>query len=253
MEFRIDRVYTRVGDFGETLLIGGKRVSKSCQQVECYGTVDELNSALGLANEFAINLQESLPGAGPARVGVEEIVEIISVLQQELFDIGAELAVPLGLTYEGAPVVRKEQVEFLERLCDGYSQRLPALTSFIVPGGGLAASQLHVARTISRRAEREVVRFFEENAIAFEEKAGELLEKGAGKSQSEDRFNGQNAEVIKYLNRLSDLLFLLARQVSFYEGRDCPLWRKACERPLPRLRELGSAIDSGSQPGSEKV
>jgi cob(I)alamin adenosyltransferase len=170
---RLTRIYTRAGDAGETSLGDGSRVSKTDPRIEAYGTVDELNSLLGLALASS-----ELP---------TEFRPWLEQIQNELFDLGADLSVPLEDERERLRVA-PEQVERLEQLCDLVNQRLEPLKSFVLPSGGEAPARLHVARTVCRRAERA--------AVAL----GEMVE--------------INPLALAYLNRLSDLLFILARAAS---------------------------------------
>ena len=172
------KIYTRTGDQGETGLLGGGRVSKASPRIEAYGTVDELNAALGVV---AAQLDGS---EAKAR-------EIIAKVQNELHTVCADLAAP-DLQNEKVPRVGAKHVEELERLCDELEEELPPLESFVLPGGTPAGALLHWARTVARRAERRVVE------LATHEKI--------------------NTEVVRYLNRLSDLLFLLARWVNHRAG-----------------------------------
>jgi cob(I)alamin adenosyltransferase len=174
---RLDRIYTRGGDAGETSLGDGRRVSKAALRIGAYGTVDELGAVLGLCRTHA------LPGAMDAWLGR---------IQNDLFDLGADLCVPEDeredrqSTRERTRLrMQPEQVAWLEARCDEVNETLPPLTSFVLAGGTPAAAYLHLARTVCRRAERETV------ALAAAEAVG--------------------AEALQYLNRLSDLLFLLAR------------------------------------------
>jgi cob(I)alamin adenosyltransferase len=178
---RLTRIYTRAGDAGETSLGDGARVSKTDPRIEAYGTVDEVNSLLGLA----LATQE-LPG---------EFRPWLEQVQNDLFDVGADLCVPLDDPRERLRVT-PAQVEKLEELCDLVNARLEPLKSFVLPGGGEAAARLHVARAACRRAERKAV------ALAESSEA--------------------NPTVLAYLNRLSDLLFILARAA--VQG-DEPLWK----------------------------
>ncbi|EKP94696.1 cob(I)yrinic acid a,c-diamide adenosyltransferase [Thermaerobacter subterraneus] len=174
------KIYTRTGDAGETGMLGGGRVPKAHPRVEAYGAVDELNAALGWAAAL-------LDGADPAPV--------IHQLQQECFALGADLAAPPGPAREaatGLPRVTAQQVQALEGLIDRYDAQLPPLRQFILPGGAPAAAALHLARTVARRAERRVA------ALAAQEEV--------------------NPVVLQYLNRLSDLLFVLARWVNHRAG-----------------------------------
>jgi cob(I)alamin adenosyltransferase len=184
---RLTRIYTRGGDGGETSLGDGSRVSKLDCRIGAFGTVDELNSALGLVL------------AGDVRDGMREPLERI---QNELFDVGADLSVPWGVSNR----LRVEQpmIDALEQLCDDFNADLPELRSFVLPGGTEAAARLHVARTICRRAERDVLLGAEEVEL--------------------------NPLVLRYLNRLSDLLFILARAANASAGRDEPLWKPGSSR-----------------------
>ena len=184
---RLTRIYTRGGDAGETSLGDGSRVSKLDCRIGAFGTVDELNSALGVV------LAGELP---------EELRRPLTLVQNELFDVGADLSVPWGVTDR----LRVEQamVDRLEELCDRFNAGLPELRSFVLPGGSDAAARLHVARTLCRRAERDVLQGAQEVEL--------------------------NPLVLVYLNRLSDLLFVLARAANAAAGRDEPLWRPGGSR-----------------------
>lgn len=177
---RLDRIYTRTGDDGTTALGNGRRVPKQDPRVEAYGTVDELNAALGL-------LAGALKGRDRA---------LIVSVQNDLFDAGADLCVPPG----DAPHARRAlrvagtQVARLEREIDRRNAVLPPLTSFVLPGGSPAAAWTHLARTVCRRAERRLATL----AVA----------------------QPVNPEIARYLNRLSDLLFVLARALSRRAGRE---------------------------------
>jgi len=179
---RLTRIYTRAGDEGETSLGDGTRVSKLDARIAAAGAVDELNAAIGLASTAAC------PAA---------IAEVLARVQNELFDLGADLAVPLER--QGRLRATQAQVDALERDCDRFNAGLPALRSFVLPGGGEAAARLHLARTVCRRAEREAL--------------------------AASRAHAVNPVALRYLNRLSDLLFILARAANAAEGREEPLWR----------------------------
>jgi cob(I)alamin adenosyltransferase len=168
------KIYTKTGDRGETSLFAGGRVRKDSPRVEAYGTVDELNACLGM-------ICAQLPDG--------EVLECLRHIQIELFDLGADLATPVtAVTRKDIPRAREEQTLRLEEWIDRYEEELPPLTRFILPSGSLAGATLHFARTVCRRAERQVV-------------ALEQMEQ-------------VNPELIRYLNRLSDLLFVLARLVN---------------------------------------
>jgi cob(I)alamin adenosyltransferase len=182
---RLTRIYTRGGDEGETSLGDGSRVSKLDCRIGAFGTVDELNSALGLV--LAGDVPEAMRGP---------LVRI----QNELFDVGADLSVPWGVTDRLR--VEQSMVDGLERLCDDFNADLPELRSFVLPGGTEASARLHVARTICRRAERDVLLGAQEVDL--------------------------NPLVLRYLNRLSDLLFILARAAN--AGGVEPLWKPGSSR-----------------------
>jgi cob(I)alamin adenosyltransferase len=179
---RLTRIYTRGGDAGQTSLGDGSRVSKLDLRLAAYGTVDELNAAVGV-----------VLAADPP----ESIRDVLVRVQNELFDLGADLSVPL----DKGQRLRVEQplVDRLEQDCDRFNAELPELRSFVLPGGTPAAAQLHVARTVCRRAEREAIRAAQEHELS--------------------------PLTVVYLNRLSDLLFGLARAANALAGRDEPLWR----------------------------
>lgn len=179
---RLTRIYTRGGDTGETSLGDGSRVAKLDLRIEAFGTVDELNASLGVV----------LAGDVPA-----ELRPVLERVQNELFDLGADISVPGGV--EGRLRIAQEQVDGLEADCDRFNATLPELRSFVLPGGTTAAAGLHVARTICRRAERETLRAAEKHEL------GPLA--------------------VVYLNRLSDLLFILARAANALAERDEPLWK----------------------------
>jgi cob(I)alamin adenosyltransferase len=183
---RLTKIYTRGGDTGVTSLGDGSRVPKTDARIASYGTVDELNSLLGFALEAP-----DLP---------DEFRPWLERVQNELFDLGADLAVPLSDERERLRVV-EGQVQWLEELCDRVNERLEPLKSFVLPGGGEAASRLHVARAVCRRAERDAV------ALASAEEV--------------------NPVALAYLNRLSDLLYILARAA--VSGEE-PLWKPGSSR-----------------------
>lgn len=191
MAIRINRVYTKGGDKGETSLVGGSRVAKDATRIEAYGTVDELNAILGLARAFGRE-----PGAPEA--DRQTLDAILTRVQNELFDLGAELATRDGDRHPRQRAFDAKKVEALEKSIDELNESLPELTSFILPGGGAVGAFLHQARTVCRRAERVVTR------LSREEKVSE------------------NALV--YLNRLSDLLFVLARWAAKTRGEAETLW-----------------------------
>lgn len=178
------KIYTKTGDQGETGLFGGPRVRKDHLRIEAYGAVDELNAVLGVVRSEA----------PPA-----EIDGLLAIIQNSLFDLGAELATPDPVRM-GVPIVGAPQIEALERAIDQYEAKLAPLKNFILPGGSRAAAQLHVARTVCRRAERRLISLSAAEAIS--------------------------AQLIIYLNRLSDLLFVLAREANRAGGQGDVPWRK---------------------------
>lgn len=185
---RINRVYTRAGDQGQTSLIGGDRVSKASPRVECYGAVDELNAALGLVRTALV---------GSAAAGT--LLPIVARVQNELFNLGAELATPDPERRARSPRIEARHVTALEEEIDQLNEDLPELRSFVLPGGGWTSSYLHLARTICRRAERLLV------AVA-----------GDGEDLGE--------QALAYVNRLSDALFVFGRWAALVEGETEPLW-----------------------------
>jgi cob(I)alamin adenosyltransferase len=187
---RLTRIYTRAGDRGDTSLGDGSRVPKLDCRIGAFGSVDELNSQLGFV----------LAGDVP-----ERFRPWLEQIQNDLFDVGADLSVPFGVTDRLR--VAQAAVDDLERLCDELNADLPELRSFVLPGGTDAAARLHIARTICRRAERAAL--------------------------AADREHGINPLVLAYLNRLSDFLFIAARAANADAGRDEPLWRPGGDRAGP--------------------
>jgi cob(I)alamin adenosyltransferase len=186
---RINSVYTKAGDRGQTSLIDGARVDKDDLRIECYGTVDELNAAVGLARTA---LEET------ASKATERLVPVLHRVQNELFNLGAELATRDDQRRATLPQVELRHVERLERDIDELNDSLPALKSFVLPGGGWPSSYFHLARTVCRRAERLAV------ALSRAETVG--------------------AHSVRYLNRLSDALFVFGRWAAAQDGRSEPLW-----------------------------
>jgi cob(I)alamin adenosyltransferase len=208
---RITRVYTRRGDKGETDLVGGARVPKDSPRIDAYGTVDELNAALGVAR--ALNA-ETLDRAPACR----ELDRVLTRLQNELFDLGSELATPPADFRPGMFRVGADEVKALETTMDRCQKDLAPLKSFVLPGGGRVSAFLHVARTVCRRAERDVLR------LMRTEDVGEWP--------------------LAYLNRLSDLLFVLSRWIGHHLGESEFLW----ERPLKREAEVRAARTPPARP-----
>ncbi len=174
---RLSKIYTRTGDDGSTGLGDGSRTPKDALRVEAYGTVDELNSAIGVV------LACELP---------DGVREALSAIQHQLFDLGGELCIP------GHAAIHGTDIDRLEQRLDGFNADLPPLKEFILPGGGMAAAQCHLARTIARRAERRTVTLARAEAV--------------------------RPEAVRYLNRLSDLLFVIARVLARASGHGEVLW-----------------------------
>ena len=175
---RLSKIYTKTGDDGTTGLGDGTRVAKDSARVAAYGTVDELNSAIGIV------LAQEIPA--PIR-------EALTQIQHDLFDLGGELCIP------GMTMVHDADIEQLEQTLDGFNADLPPLKDFILPGGGMAAACCHLARTVCRRAEREVVTLSRSETV--------------------------RPEAVRYLNRLSDLLFVLSRVLARASGHGEVLWQ----------------------------
>lgn len=194
---RISRVYTRVGDKGKTRLVGGREVDKDDPRIEAAGTVDELNSVLGLARTFnATTTADDVPTAAAAKIDL-----YLKALQNDLFNVGADLATPADARWDGMYRVADADVSRLEAWCDELNADLGPLKEFILPGGGPVGGFLHQGRTVCRRAERRVYAL-----IRVEDDVGEGC--------------------LRYLNRLSDLLFILARWAAKARGELEYLWEK---------------------------
>jgi cob(I)alamin adenosyltransferase len=187
------RIYTRTGDQGETGLFGGRRVGKDDPRIACYGTVDELNAAIAVAR---------LHTRTAALLPLDAILERV---QHELFSLGSLLATPADRLRPGQPVITDEHVRRLEQEIDAHDAVLPELTGFILPGGGPAAAHLHLCRTVCRRAERLLVTLMH----------GETV----------------RPEALRYLNRLSDALFVFARWAAHATGEPELPW--VPEPPVP--------------------
>ncbi len=188
MTVRLSKIYTRVGDKGSTLLATGERVLKSNVRIEAYGTVDELNSMVGFLRDSIVDDPRLL-----------DLCEPLTKIQNELFDIGGELSVPLDvLDTQRQQVVAMADVGRLEQEMDAFNELLKPLENFVLPGGHLANSTTHIVRTVCRRAERAVVRMSEQDAV--------------------------RDEVRIYLNRLGDWFFVLSREISRRLGVPEVLW-----------------------------
>ncbi|PIS09733.1 MAG: ATP:cob(I)alamin adenosyltransferase [Bdellovibrio sp. CG10_big_fil_rev_8_21_14_0_10_47_8] len=189
------KIYTKTGDQGQTRLVDGRECSKASDRVESYGTVDELNSVLGLVH---FDLQNSQ---------LTELASTIFRIQNELFNLGSHLACENEELRKKLPSFDEDRIEQLEKAIDQMTEELPPLTNFILPGGGLGACHLHLARTVCRRGERSLVRLLDR------------LE--PNKSSSEDLMRA-----LRYLNRLSDFLFVAARWTNFKLQISDVLWQK---------------------------
>ncbi len=181
------KIYTKTGDLGETSLVGGFRVDKSSDRIETYGLVDELNSNVGLLRSLCAD---------------SSVSELLLTVQHHLFVVGGNLATDTDLCpIRQGNFVTEEMIDFLEHKIDEFLTELPPTKLFVVPGGVTAAASSHVCRTVCRRAEREIVRL--------------------------DRSGGMvDANVIKYINRLSDFFFVLARYLNFKAGVEENIWKR---------------------------
>lgn len=206
MPVRITRVYTRTGDQGTTALVGGSRVPKDSPRIAAYGTIDELNASLGLARVF--NEERLAEGEGH-----QWLDGVFRKLQNELFDLGSELATPEDAVYEGMFRFSDKEVKALEKLMDECQKELEPLQSFILPGGGRISGFLHQCRTVCRRAEREIFALSKVETI--------------------------NPQTQKYVNRLSDLFFVLARWVGKRLGEQEYLWERGLQS-RPRRKRASS-------------
>lgn len=202
--FRITKVYTKTGDRGETGLVGGQRVAKYNLRIESYGTVDELTSTLGVAR--LENKADAPRYKNPADV---ELLEWhLDYIQHQLFVLGGDLATRVEDRHPLMPVIKAEHIDYMERLIDAFNLDLPPLKDFILPGGSRTAAQLHISRTVARRAERLICHLAADEEI--------------------------DDHALVYLNRLSDALFVLARWVNLKMDVRESIWnRKLIEPPLP--------------------
>lgn len=220
MAIRITRVYTRGGDAGKTSLVGGARVDKDCRKLESYGTVDELLCLVGTAR----TLLSAFPGRAPkglkAPVPAADLEAWLRRAQNRLFDAGSILATPAGLSYPGMPSLNEADVAVLEAEMDAMQAVLPALDSFVLPGGTPANAALHQCRAVCRRAEREALRLAREEAVA--------------------------PLVLKYLNRLSDWFFVMSRYASWLEASPEYLWE------YPGKKPGGGTEGGGTKDGGKK-
>lgn len=197
MTISITRVYTRTGDGGETSLVGGRRVAKDSPRIVAYGAVDELNAVVGLVRVFN---EERLAAGGPDDTPLRWLDGVLKKVQNQLFDLGSELATPEDGVYEGMHRVGEAEVTALEKLMDQCQKDLKPLKSFVLPGGGRVGGFLHQARTVCRRAERRVLALSRSETVS--------------------------PWPLRYVNRLSDLLFVLSRWVGQRLGETEYLWER---------------------------
>lgn len=190
---RLTKIYTRTGDGGLTRLVNGAQLPKDDPRIEAYGTVDELNAQVGVC-------RVALGAADLPAPLVQETNDWLEDVQQRLFDLGSDLATPMADRFPGQPIIEAAHITALERAMDAWNAELPPLTSFVLPGGGPLGAQLHVARTVCRRAERRV------QTLRASQDLGE--------------------QALPYLNRLSDALFVLSRWVAKRGGEAEALWTR---------------------------
>jgi cob(I)alamin adenosyltransferase len=187
----LNRIYTKRGDAGQTSLVGGQRLPKDNLRIECYGTVDELNAFLGVARTTAAELSGQFPG-------MAGFAGILRRIQHELFNLGSVLATLPADVHPKQPKVTAADAAQLEKELDQANEELPALRSFVLPGGSRLDAELHVCRTVCRRAERILVSLGREEEVP--------------------------ADAVMYLNRLSDALFVWGRWVNQVTGAEETLW-----------------------------
>lgn len=191
----LNKIYTRTGDDGTTGLVGGSRVKKTSLRVQAYGDIDELNSQIGLC----ATLCES--------ADLAPLKEKLLLIQNELFDIGSELACPTGSSMPSIPTTTPAQVNRLETWIDELNTNLPTLQSFVLPGGSVPNAYMHISRCVCRRAERSILALHESESI--------------------------NEHLRHYVNRLSDLLFVMSRAAASLTGAQESLWKPGASRPQP--------------------
>jgi cob(I)alamin adenosyltransferase len=187
---RLNRIYTKAGDGGDTRLVGGQKVRKDALRIEAYGTVDELSACIGLAR--TVLMEPNAPAEADA------LARILTRIQNELFNLGSDLATLPADRHPKQPVIEARHVTALESEIDAWNETLPELRSFVLPGGGIVAAYLHLARTVCRRAERQIVRLRDAEPIGD--------------------------QTLPYVNRLSDALFVMSRHAARLYGESEPLW-----------------------------
>lgn len=191
---KINKIYTKNGDKGTTHLVGGDRIEKCSVRIDAVGDIDELNAYLGLVRTTLETKYK------------REFVELLSVLQNDLFDIGSIVATPPGVSWSGMRVITPEKIQFLETWIDTVCEDIPELTSFVLPGGTMLNSYLHIARAVCRRAERKLW----------------LLSNLESQTSIEYSLD---SNLLIYINRLSDLLFALSRYDIFDNEKTEYLWK----------------------------
>jgi cob(I)alamin adenosyltransferase len=212
MAIRIDRVYTRSGDDGTTGLVGGGRVRKDHPRIAAYGDVDELNSVLG---QVRAELEDPVYADND---DARHLDRTLCFIQQELFDLGSELATPKDAEYDGMIRIGEANITRLEEMIDALTPDLAPLKSFVLPGGGKAGATLHVARTVCRRTERVLT---------------PLVADGEA-----------SVWTARYLNRLADLLFVQARWIAAKSDKPETLWQHGLEPPPPGRKRAGKKKES---------
>jgi cob(I)alamin adenosyltransferase len=223
MAIHITRVYTRGGDRGKTSLVGGVRVDKDCRKLESYGTVDELLCWVGSARTALAALPRPKADRSRAPAAAAGLEAGLRRIQNRLFDAGSILATPAGQSYPGMPAIAEADVTELEKEMDALQAVLPALDSFVLPGGTAANAALHQCRAVCRRAEREALRLAREEAV--------------------------DPILLKFLNRLSDWFFVLARYAAWLEGAPEYLWEYGKKKGKPATARRAA---SGSKTGEDE-
>lgn len=206
----LSKIYTRTGDAGMTSLVGGIKASKDSARIEAYGTIDELSSHIGLLCALLDEQQKS--GAVSAEQGFS-CAQTLSAIQNNLFNVSTYLATDTTTTpvYTSAKLA-EGSISELEHCIDDINTSLPALTSFVIPGGSILAAQCHVCRTVCRRAERRIVAL--------------VSELGDSNDSDTPVFN---PDILRYVNRLSDYLFVLARKLNFLCNTEEKIWQNTCK------------------------
>ena len=215
---KLTKIYTRTGDAGETSLIGGKRVPKYSERIEAYGTIDELSAHIGLLTSFISN-HNSDSATLPHQL--DSINAILEQIQNTLFCVGTYLATDSdhSMTSQGSKPDEND-IMLLEQQIDEMNDTLPQLNSFVLPGGNIMASQCHVCRTVCRRAERNILKLYSK-ILTDDNIDNEPLLK------HKEQLLNQN--IVKYVNRLSDYLFVLSRKLNFLCNTEEKIWKNSCK------------------------